>query len=298
MTDYYPIIEVQPDQVLQLEGMGSKEKHWYQVPEVNESQWLFKQPARQSSGEHWAEKIVAEVAELLSVPHARVELAELQGRVGSITENVVPEHFELIHGNEVLESAVSQQDTGELNFHLSDHTLANIWLVLNQVFEAGDAANAKRQFAQYLVLDAVVGNVDRHSENWGMLRGQVETGFSWSLASSYDHGSSLGRELSDEQRDRRLAGDRVGEYVERGRGGIFWSSVENRGPSPLQLVRLAADTCPDALHSAISMVDSLDDESLRRVVDRVSIGWMTCSARSFAFEMMRYGRAQMLEAVR
>ncbi len=259
---------------------------------------MLKHPARQSSGEHWAEKIVAEVAELLGVPHARVELAELQGRVGSITENVVPEHFELIHGNEVLESAVSQQDTGELNFHLSDHTLANIWLALNQVFEVGDATNAKRQFAQYLVLDAVVGNVDRHSENWGVLRGQGGTGFSWSLALSYDHGSSLGRELSDEQRDRRLAGDRVGEYVERGRGGIFWSSADGRGSSPLQLVRLGAGLHPDLLHMAVSAVHSLDNASLCSVVDRVPDDLMTSHARSFAFEMMRYCREHILEAIR
>ena len=205
MADYYPIIEVQAEWVLQSEGMGSKEKYWYRVPHINESIWLLKHPARESSGEHWAEKIAAEVAELLGVPHARVELAVLQGKAGSITENIVPDHSDLVHGNEVLESTVSGSVTGELNFHRSDHALANIWLAFEQIFQPDYIPVAKRQFAQYLALDTLVGNVDRHSENWGVLRGQVETGFSWSLAPSYDHGSSLGRELSDEQRDKRLA---------------------------------------------------------------------------------------------
>lgn len=299
MTDCYAIFEVQPDQVLQREGMGSKEKYWYLIPTVSGAQWLLKHPAREGSGEHWAEKISAEVAGLLGVPHARVELAECQGGVGSITENIVPECCDLIHGNEILESGISQNDTGELNFHRSDHTLENIWMGLNRAFESGDdVSEAKRQFAKYLVLDAIVGNVDRHSENWGMLRGRGETGFSRSLAPSYDHGSSLGRELSNRQRDRQLANNRVGDYVERGRGGIFWSSADTHGPSPLQLVRLAACVYPDMLHPAVSMVESLEEKTLRGVVDRIPSYWMTPSARSFAFELMRYCCAQMLEVIR
>ena len=252
MIAYYPIIEVPPHQILQPEGMGSKEKSWYSVPEVNDSNWLLKHPRRLSSGDHWAEKIAAEVANVLGIPCARVELARFNDIVGSVTENIVPEDRDLIHGNEVLEIGIPQSDVGIHNFRLSDHTLRNIWLALDHAFESDhDAVEAKRQFAQYMVLDAVIGNVDRHSENWGLLQLRSGTQLVESLSPSYDHGSSLGRELTDECRDQHLSNGSVGEYAERGRGGVYWSDADRHGPSPLQLVRLASSEYPALLLPAI-----------------------------------------------
>ena len=294
----YHIRQILPENEIQLEGMGSKVKSWYLISEENESQWLFKHPQRQNSGEHWAEKVVAEVASLLCVPHARVELAELQGRRGSITENIVPENYDLIHGNEVLESVDFPFFFEDLNFHLSDHTLENIWLALDGILYSDTARiEARIQMAEYLVLDAVVGNTDRHSENWGVLQRQSASRCVDSLAPSYDHGSSLGHELMEERRERLLAENRVGDYAERGRGEIYWQRTERRGPSPLGLVRLAISKCPEPFRIAIAKLERLDDPSLQGIVDSVPEDWMSSSARLFAFELMRYSRGQLRGAV-
>ena len=278
--------------------MGSKVKSWYFMPEENESQWLFKRPQRQDSGEHWVEKIAAEVAALLGVPHARVELAEHEGNRGSITENIVPEDYNLIHGNEVLESTDFPHAFDDLNFHRADHTLENIWLALDRTFESEAArTEAKNQFAEYLVLDAVVGNTDRHSENWGILQRQDVSRRVESLAPSYDHGSSLGHELMEEGRERFLAGNRVGDYAERGRGQIYWQRTDKRGPSPLELTRLAISQYPEPFRTAIAKLENMDDPSLQGIVDSVPEDWMTPSARTFALELMRYSGGQLRGAI-
>lgn len=73
----YPILIIQPEWVLEQEAMGSKEKFWSR--ESNDApEWLFKYP-QANTGQHWAEKIAAEVAEALCIPHAKVELATFQG---------------------------------------------------------------------------------------------------------------------------------------------------------------------------------------------------------------------------
>ena len=277
MTAYYPIIEVQPHQILQPEGMGSKEKSWYSVPEVNDSNWLLKHPRRLSSGDHWAEKIAAEVANVLGIPCARVELARFNDIVGSVTENIVPEDRDLIHGNEVLEIGIPQSDVGIHNFRLSDHTLRNIWLALDHAFESDhDAVEAKRQFAQYMVLDAVIGNVDRHSENWGLLQLRSGTQLVESLSPSYDHGSSLGTgAFGTNAGNQHLSNGSVGEYAERGRGGVYWSDADRHGPSPLQLVRLASSEYLALLLPAIENLRQLDDVTLHQIVSKVPIGWMS-----------------------
>ena len=77
--------------------------------------------------------------------------------------------------------------------------------MVERVFtEDATKLDAKSRIAEYLVLDAVIGNTDRHHENWGILRqrrGNVWYGF---VAPSFDHASSLGRELLDSRRDRLL----------------------------------------------------------------------------------------------
>ncbi len=294
----YRVLQVHPENEIQLEGMGSKVKSWYLIPEENDSEWLYKRPQRENSGEHWAEKIVAEVAGLLEIPHARVELAEHLGNRGSVAESIVPENYDLIHGNEVLESVDFPRSFEELNFHLSDHTLENIWLALDRVFDPEIARiEARGRLAEYLVLDAVVGNTDRHSENWGVLQRQDTSRRIESLAPSYDHGSSLGHEFMAERRERFLAENRVSDYVERGRGQIYWQRTDSRGPSPLELVRWAISQYPEPFRIAIAKLEYLDDPTLQGIVNSVPEDWMTPSAKVFAFELMRYSLGQLKEAV-
>ena len=75
ILDPYPITEVSQEWVRGGEEMGSKRKFWYVCPGSDEeTEWLFKYP-QSNTGQHWSEKIAAEVAAVLEIPHARVELA-------------------------------------------------------------------------------------------------------------------------------------------------------------------------------------------------------------------------------
>lgn len=291
----YPIIEVKEDWVEENEDMGSKPKFWFKPPE-DESRWLFKRP-RGKSGEHWAEKIAEQVADLLGIPHGKVELAEFNGERGSATRSFVGEDEILIHGNQILGETMLSYDA-KMEFSQSDHTLDNIFRGLNAVFAlSGDAEAAKRQFAEYATLDALIGNTDRHHENWGVVRKlEADESFRW-LAPSYDHASSLGRELLDSARNRRL-GDGVERYVERGRGGIYWNSDDRRAPSPLRLARLATERRPDIFVPAMRKLNSLSESDFVRVVERIPDGWMSESAIRFAISLMRYNLSELREGIR
>lgn len=296
MPEPYPIVIVLPEWVLGPEEMGSKEKFWYYNPE-KETAWLFKHP-QDDTGQHWAEKISAEVASQLGMVHAKVELAKFQGKRGSITESFSRGGRELVHGNQMLERAVRGYDP-QKTFNQSSHTLTNIWHVIDTVFpEAEDARRAKLRFAEHLVLDALIGNTDRHHENWGILRRRVGDRWKGFLAPSFDHASSLGRELADPARDRRLKENRVGDYLQRGRGAIYWSEAERHGPSPLELVRRACRTRPDLFRPALEKLARLDERSLSDVVDRVPDDWMTSSARAFAVALMGHSLSQLREFTR
>ena len=184
-------------------------------------------------------------------------------------------------------------------FNQSNHTVTNIWHVMDRVFPTPDGARqAKLRLAEYLVLDALIGNTDRHHENWGILRRRAGNRWRGFVAPSFDHASSLGRELPDRHRDRRLADNRVGDYLERGRGAIYWSEDERYGLSPLELVRRATYKHPDLFRPALERLARLDENSLSDLVNRVPDDWMTPSARAFAVALMCYNFRQLGEFVR
>ncbi len=77
--ELFQIIKLKPEWVQADETMGTKDKAWFLLPETNE-RWLFKYARVNqgvSTGEHWAEKIAAEIAKLIEPP-------SLSGRVCGI----------------------------------------------------------------------------------------------------------------------------------------------------------------------------------------------------------------------
>lgn len=292
MSNPYPIVQVKPEWVVNPEDMGSKIKVWYRESD-NATKWLFKYP-RPNTGEHWAEKIAAEVASVLGVRHAKVELAELQGERGSVTESFARGGRTLWHGNQLLEATIVGYNP-EKRFQQSHHTLENIWKVMERIFEKhGDK---KRAIAEYAVLDALIGNTDRHHENWGVLVQRRSGAWRGFVAPSFDHASSLGRELNDRHRNLLLEENRVGHYAERGRGAIYWSGDEARAPSPLELVRLAARNYPKFFRRIGASFAKIDERSFGRIVNRIPSGWMSQSERMFAMALMRYNYENLLEVV-
>ena len=290
----YLIEEVRPDWVLQSEEMGGKEKFWYQPPGENETASLFKFP-RNNTGEHWAEKVAAEVAGLLEIPCARVDLAAFQGVHGSAAVSFISGNQQLFHDNQILARHVGDYEPDQ-KFGQSRHTLENIWLALERVFEGPAGVDtAKARFAEFLVLDAVIGNTDRHHENWGVVRRRDESG-GWVgyLAPSFDHASSLGRELKDKRREGLLVNSRVGNYSEKGPGGIYWSESNMNSTSPLELVRLASREYPELIAPALSRVSKLDEKALSEIVERVPADWITPVAMEFAQELLCYNCMQSL----
>ena len=116
-----------------------------------------------------AEKIAAEIAGSIGIPRAGVELAVFNGDRGSATKSFAHDGFELIHGNQMLAAFLHDYDP-QTRFRQSDHTVHNVLRAIDRVFDE-DAAKrrAKELMAEYVVLDALIGNTDRHHENWGVL---------------------------------------------------------------------------------------------------------------------------------
>jgi len=299
-NDMYKVIKIDPDDVLDKEALGSKEKFWYRAPtdnpEVQQPDWLFKIPD-ENTGQHWSEKVAEQVAVKLGVLRAKVELADFNGILGSSTESFARGGRTLFHGNQILAGAVFEYNP-EKQFRQSGHTLENIFLALEYVFISENAGIlAKRQFAEYLVLDAIIGNTDRHHENWGVLRKQVGDGFKGSLAPTFDHASSLGRELLDEggkiSRKKILDEKSVGNYSNKGRGAIYWSESDPCGLSPLELVKRSCDAHGEIFKIAMDKIKNLEYNILKDIINQIPQEFISELAKNLALQLMCYNISEL-----
>lgn len=304
MNEPYPIIQVAESarELAAIEPMGTKRKFWFR----DEGQrWLFKFN-RAGTGEDWAEKIGAEVAELLGLPHAHIDLAVYEGQSGIVTRDFVPDGFRLVHGNELLSEIDPAYPAGQ-NYRVRQHHLSNI----RQVFQSlaigppqgappFEGATAFDFFVGYLMLDALIGNTDRHHENWAVVERarEVEAADRITLAPTFDHASSLGRNESDVRRLQRLdARDpnfTVEMYVAKGRSAIYASNAPQRPISLHNAFRHAAAMAVPAGAAWKRRLSQCDPQLLKQILDRITADRMSEAARQFAFNMLCCSRDLLL----
>ena len=294
----FPIIQITDAMILLDEPMGGKDKFWCQLPPEASGggRWLFKQPRQEPEKmEHLAEKIAQELATLIHVPCARTELAEYGGIRGTISRDVQESGEVLVHGNEIIAGRVMGYDRARTR-RTSDHTFERIRQAIMQVCK-GTCEEVMRQFAGYLVLDALIGNTDRHHENWALLRRELKRGVTYRLAPSFDHASSLGREMKDERRRLFLRENRLEAYIQKGPGAIYLSELGDQAVCPMELVRRLAVSNPDLFRSWFVAVESVTSENLSGILDRIPVGWISDAQREFVAEFVRKTREILIGMV-
>lgn len=245
--------------------------------------------------EHLAEKIVNEIAKVIEVPCAEVELAEYAGVKATVSRNMVPARRSLVHGNEVIAGRVTGYDP-ERKRRTSDHTWERISEAIRAVC-GGHCETDMKQFAGYVVLDALVGNTDRHHENWGLLRRERSGRTDYRLAPSFDHASSLGREMQDPRRMRLMEeGDLESRYIRRATGGIYLAEFGEEKVPPVVLVEALAVIYPKLFEDWLKKIPRVSDEVVYEILSRMPDGWMTAIQAEFAASLIRISR-NLLERI-
>ena len=153
----------------------------------------------------------------------------------------------------------------------SDHTVDNIIAAVTQLAPANFARQMLLRLSEYMVFDALIGNTDRHHENWGFRfkLTQLAGSYPLSIAPSFDHASSLGRECLDERCEKILRENKVAEYVRAGRGGVYWQATDTKGASPMKLVELASAKYPKYFAPALDKLCKLNEDDAWQIISRI-----------------------------
>lgn len=288
MSNKFPIFEVPSNAAEAEEAMGTKPKFWFRHPTLGKC--LFKQ-ARQGTGEDWSEKMAAELAHQLCLPHTREELAIWNDHPGTISPAMLSNQSSLTHGNDILARMVSSYPRDKA-YKVSEHTLDIVlravsnpsihlpsdWHPPNGIMTAADT------FVGYLLLDAWIGNGDRHHENWGFIETINQP---VCLSPTYDHASSLGRELADSKRKDKIRQSILAErlpesrqtsrirvhsvegYTDRASSAFYASATDKKPLLTMEAFSQAASRYPNAASVWLKILSDIASADIRDLLFRI-----------------------------
>lgn len=281
---------------------GAYEKSWLSPPGSDE-RWLFKPVTEKPGhlhGEDWAEKAASELAALLGVPCARIDMSIRNGRRGALSRNLRPSNYDMHSGAVLLSDFLPGYVPGATNPRgRPGHSLANIKAAL-------DAAGPPPEFADFLpnvpmsgydvfagvlLLDAWIANQDRHDENWSILVPH-DPQLPRRLCGSYDQAGCLGFNLLDAKKARMLHEGRVPQWAARGTAGRF-----EHTDKPQSLVSLAAEglalASAEARSHWLSAIAGVSDEAVLGILARLPV--LSDVGRTFAGEVLMTNRKRLLD---
>jgi hypothetical protein len=266
---------------------------------------LFKAEER-GTGEDWAEKVACELAALLGLPHVRYDLAEeLDSQTpGVVCESCAPPPTSLHLGNQFLLAIDPNYPAAEgQRYKVRAHTVDAVVEALRLIQPPPEAWMAETPFGirsaldvftGYVMLDAWIANQDRHHENWGVLMIAKQL----HLAPTFDHGASLARNVTDEERKDRLTtrdrGRQVGAFVRRARSAFFADVTARRPLTTVEAWRAFATIAPDAAATWLARLEQIDEGMIRGVVDEVPPARMSRICRDFTIAVLAENRRRLL----
>ncbi len=222
--------------------------------------YLFKEPTGSRSQQIWSEVIAYELSRDLgiAVPPAFLAVAPGNGSPGVLIEffhgfQTDPE-YRFVHAIERLQGLQFNVDyrRGSLKDNLMLCRLHKV-------------EGHRAWWARTLAFDALIGNVDRHTENWGFLALSSGDGVQHSLAPAFDNGTSLGFVVRDEDLGKFTQPAEMARLIAKGNHHFGWVAGDTANAQHARLCRVFVDRM--GARSAMDDAVELPDARIREIVE-------------------------------
>lgn len=181
------------------EGSGRSEKIWLVNP-TNGDIGMFKFNKSEYTTEHFSEKIASELAQKINLECAKVELGIYNSQIGSFNYQINQDDEILIEGIQLINKYYPNYNSDTLYDSKNEE-----YYSLDMILKSLEQYNFRRDFFKIVVFDFLIGNTDRHQNNWAILQSDKNT----RLCPLYDNGSSLCCYIQESQIDSYLGNDKM-----------------------------------------------------------------------------------------
>ena len=202
--------------------------------------YLFKTAKEWKAGQLWSEYLAFQLSSAagVHVPRCFVAVDEKLASAVRLVEFFYgypgdASGLRFTHGSDITQSVITDKKKGRPHSVRYNVRICTVYGV-----------NAPETWwGQVLAFDALIGNTDRHPDNWGLL---VTLGppAQYAMAPAFDNGTSLAYEL----REDRLPGIKdqnwFDRYVGRGRHHVSWSLNETEGALHFEMCKKFLEAYP------------------------------------------------------
>ncbi len=228
--------------------------------------YLLKQSAQRYPAQFWAEIIAYRIGTFLgiSVPPAFAALDRRANIYGSLIEWFYVDHIQndgfdrYVSGGQYMRRRIPGYDMVKGK----QHNFQTVFSACQRYHLAGYLTDPPlRHWAKVLLFDALIGNQDRHQDNWGLLWryrligdrniGEREKA---RFAPAFDNGTSLGHEITEKNLTVTTQAERIERYVQRGHHHMRWSLEDVKPAGHFDLIGLIAEKWPDTRQFMASLL--------------------------------------------
>ena len=228
-----------------------------------------------------SEKLCYEIANVLEYPCARIELArDEEGFLGVLNYDFVinptVEHIDIV-------SFINSQNQNREEYY----TISNIKKIL-------DGLNKELflGFIRIMIFDALVGETDRHEENWGL----TYTKEHYSISPLYDNGCSLiNKFLNEEYARKYYQNDELFDsYIKKSKTFIYKEDHVHRYRH-FELIQYLGELYPNFVQLELKKLKKLSDEKIEEIVLKIPDELLTDIHKKYIILYLKKRRNILLE---
>lgn len=253
------------------EGSGRSEKIWLESPSGEVG--LFKFPKsgqgdEDYTSEHVSEHLAYKLGSILAVPTATVDIGVYKGRIGCMSYQINKKHEDLIEAALFITEHHPQYDVDSM----VDHETGKYYC-LEHIFEVASNEEMRYRVIQMMVFDFLIGNSDRHQNNWAIIReygAQARDGFPLRISPLYDNGSSLCCYANENIVSECLGKDknRFKALVDsKSRSMIRIDGHRKNKPTHMNMVRYLFENYSETRIVSTEFLDKLNHDTIDGLVD-------------------------------
>lgn len=204
-----------------------------------------------------SEYLGSHIFQSVGIPVQETFLGTYDGKNVVVMKNFLEPEDALVAFNGVGESSL------ERDKELYQYTYEDITAMLTENMKSTNVTETIERFWDMFIVDALIGNFDRHGGNWGFIKRDNK----YRIAPVYDNGSSLYPKLNTDEKIAEVLASQ--EEIDK-RIYQFPTShikVKNRKSSYFEVVSsLQFEACNDALKRIVPRIDL---ERINKIIDEI-----------------------------
>lgn len=235
-----------------LSTKGKRTKRWLVKDDIPPCPYLFKEPKEWAIPELWSEIFVYSLGAIVGIDVPETRPAINQSKYG-----VLVKYFLSIFSDPIIEENTSTYLAEEQLLHggdllanedPSDYKGKHNLFLIKKVFNTNAIMEYWPEFKRILIFDCLIGNTDRHQDNWGVCVNK-KTGKK-RLAPAFDNSTCFAPELNEEKLASLLGNDRGLEaFLMKSKPPLYLSEdgKQCQSVTHLELIKYLAVKEPDTV---------------------------------------------------